>query len=256
MAELGAVGDKLLAPDCPGPRPRRHRRLTNSPRTAGTTCACCASRPASAKTSARHRRPHRLRAAGHRRPGRRRRPLRPPARGGRAPQPQLAARRELRRACTRTRSPGPSSTRAQRPDRLPRRHPAVHDRRHLLSTPHKVRLPHRERYAMAYFHEPAFQAVVRPLRDPPSEEYIHYGTHFTNMFSALTQRTRAHSWTMTRVPGFSVVAITPCQPVGSVGPGPREELPARRAGRGSRSRGSARGRSSCARRRRAARSSF
>jgi 2-oxoglutarate dioxygenase / 2-oxoglutarate/L-arginine monooxygenase/decarboxylase len=52
----------------------------------------------------------------------------------------------------------------------------------LLSTPHKVTLNTRERYAMAYFHEPSFDAVVRPLADPHGEDYIHYGTHFTNMF--------------------------------------------------------------------------
>jgi isopenicillin N synthase-like dioxygenase len=52
----------------------------------------------------------------------------------------------------------------------------------LLSTPHKVVLNTRERFALAYFHEPNFNAVVRPLSDPASEEYIHYGTHFTNMF--------------------------------------------------------------------------
>jgi isopenicillin N synthase-like dioxygenase len=52
----------------------------------------------------------------------------------------------------------------------------------LLSTPHKVKMNTRERYTMAYFHEPNFQACVRPLDDPGSDEYIHYGTHFTNMF--------------------------------------------------------------------------
>jgi isopenicillin N synthase-like dioxygenase len=52
----------------------------------------------------------------------------------------------------------------------------------LLSTPHKVRLAARERYAMAYFHEPNFNACVRPLVDPIGEDYIYYGTHFTNMF--------------------------------------------------------------------------
>jgi isopenicillin N synthase-like dioxygenase len=51
----------------------------------------------------------------------------------------------------------------------------------LLSTPHKVKLADRERYALAYFHEPAFTAVARPLFSD-SDEYIHYGTHFTNMF--------------------------------------------------------------------------
>jgi isopenicillin N synthase-like dioxygenase len=52
----------------------------------------------------------------------------------------------------------------------------------LLSTPHKVSLNVRERFALAYFHEPSFEAVVRPLADSSSDEYIHYGTHFTNMF--------------------------------------------------------------------------
>jgi isopenicillin N synthase-like dioxygenase len=51
----------------------------------------------------------------------------------------------------------------------------------LLSTPHKVRLADRERYTLAYFHEPAFGATVRPLAG--GEESIHYGTHFTNMFT-------------------------------------------------------------------------
>lgn len=53
---------------------------------------------------------------------------------------------------------------------------------YLLSTPHKVRLNTRERFALAYFHEPNFNACVRPLSDRSSNEYIHYGTHFTNMF--------------------------------------------------------------------------
>lgn len=52
----------------------------------------------------------------------------------------------------------------------------------LLSTPHKVKLNNRERYAMAYFHEPNFNATVRPLDDPAGSDHIHYGTHFTNMF--------------------------------------------------------------------------
>jgi isopenicillin N synthase-like dioxygenase len=52
----------------------------------------------------------------------------------------------------------------------------------LLSTPHKVRLNTRDRYAIAYFHEPAFDAVARPLFRRDSGESIHYGTHFTNMF--------------------------------------------------------------------------
>jgi 2-oxoglutarate dioxygenase / 2-oxoglutarate/L-arginine monooxygenase/decarboxylase len=52
----------------------------------------------------------------------------------------------------------------------------------LLSTPHKVTLNSRERYAMAYFHEPNFNVTVHPLDDPAGDEHIHYGTHFTNMF--------------------------------------------------------------------------
>jgi len=52
----------------------------------------------------------------------------------------------------------------------------------LLSTPHKVSLNTRERYALAYFHEPNFEARIRPLTDSAGQEYIHYGTHFTNMF--------------------------------------------------------------------------
>ncbi|WTW99342.1 MFS transporter [Streptomycetaceae bacterium NBC_01309] len=53
----------------------------------------------------------------------------------------------------------------------------------LLSTPHKVRLDTRERFALAYFHEPNFAAVARPLLRPGHEdEFIHYGTHFTSMF--------------------------------------------------------------------------
>jgi isopenicillin N synthase-like dioxygenase len=52
----------------------------------------------------------------------------------------------------------------------------------LLSTPHKVRLGVRDRYAMAYFHEPAFTACVRPLLEPAADDHIFYGSHFTNMF--------------------------------------------------------------------------
>jgi len=62
----------------------------------------------------------------------------------------------------------------------------------LKSTPHKVGLNNQERYTIAYFHEPNFRAVVKPLEEysncntsssPAAEdEGIHYGTHFTNMF--------------------------------------------------------------------------
>jgi isopenicillin N synthase-like dioxygenase len=55
-------------------------------------------------------------------------------------------------------------------------------RGYLLSTPHKVKLNTRERFAMAYFHEPNFEAVVRPLGSRAGSDTIHYGAHFTNMF--------------------------------------------------------------------------
>lgn len=50
---------------------------------------------------------------------------------------------------------------------------------YLPSTPHKVGLNTRERFAFAYFHEPNFSANIRPL--PEVQESIHYGTHITNM---------------------------------------------------------------------------
>ncbi|WP_405727980.1 MFS transporter [Streptomyces sp. NBC_01537] len=52
----------------------------------------------------------------------------------------------------------------------------------LLSTPHKVKLADRERYAFAYFHEPSFEAVARPLDPASTDEPLHYGSHFTDMF--------------------------------------------------------------------------
>ncbi|PKK50379.1 hypothetical protein CI102_4763 [Trichoderma harzianum] len=56
----------------------------------------------------------------------------------------------------------------------------------LQSTPHKVGLNVRERFAFAYFHEPNFRSVIRPLPGHNAGqspiEGIHYGTHFTNMF--------------------------------------------------------------------------
>ncbi|KAL7912571.1 hypothetical protein GGI35DRAFT_255707 [Trichoderma velutinum] len=57
---------------------------------------------------------------------------------------------------------------------------------YLQSTPHKVGLNVRERFAFAYFHEPNFRSVIRPLpgynAGQSPIEGIHYGTHFTNMF--------------------------------------------------------------------------
>jgi isopenicillin N synthase-like dioxygenase len=65
----------------------------------------------------------------------------------------------------------------------------------LKSTPHKVGLNNSERYTIAYFHEPSFQAVVKPIEDfsngtqsltfhedAEEDKGVHYGTHFTNMF--------------------------------------------------------------------------
>ncbi|CCE32144.1 probable ethylene-forming enzyme [Claviceps purpurea 20.1] len=55
----------------------------------------------------------------------------------------------------------------------------------LQSTPHKVGLNVRERFAFAYFHEPNFKAVVKPLpgfnAGSKTADGIHYGTYFTNM---------------------------------------------------------------------------
>ncbi|KAL1840663.1 hypothetical protein VTJ49DRAFT_213 [Mycothermus thermophilus] len=59
-------------------------------------------------------------------------------------------------------------------------------RNKLMATPHKVGLNTRERNAIAYFHEPSFQAVLKPFElvgeATDNEPGIHYGTHFTNMF--------------------------------------------------------------------------
>lgn len=54
---------------------------------------------------------------------------------------------------------------------------------YLLSTPHQVKLNTSERFSFAYFHEPNFDAFVHPLRTSSTDNYIHYGTHFTNMFT-------------------------------------------------------------------------
>jgi len=64
-------------------------------------------------------------------------------------------------------------------------------RNFLRATPHKVGLNTCERFSYAYFHEPSFQAVLKPLEGMHGSvgqkvgqdvEGIHYGTHFTNMF--------------------------------------------------------------------------
>ena len=54
-------------------------------------------------------------------------------------------------------------------------------RGHLLSTPHKVRNT-RERFALAYFHEPSFKARVTPLVGAFKGTETDNGAHFTNMF--------------------------------------------------------------------------
>ena len=52
----------------------------------------------------------------------------------------------------------------------------------LLSTPHKVKLAPRDRYSIAYFHEPDFTAALRPFNGGAPDDVIHYGSHFTSMF--------------------------------------------------------------------------
>lgn len=47
----------------------------------------------------------------------------------------------------------------------------------LLSTPHKVRLNTRERFTMAYFHEPNFEACVRPLSGFSGRGRVHLLRH-------------------------------------------------------------------------------
>ena len=67
----------------------------------------------------------------------------------------------------------------------------------LMATPHKVRLNTSERFALAYFHEPDFDAVLQPLNAAHGSDYIHYGTHFTTTCMrsdpnrAVTRRIRA-----------------------------------------------------------------
>ncbi|VFM98585.1 MAG: Isopenicillin N synthase [Candidatus Kentron sp. G] len=61
---------------------------------------------------------------------------------------------------------------------------------HVLATQHKVALNTRERFSMAYFHEPNFGSSIVPLAcpssapsaNPPGEEPLFYGEHFTGMF--------------------------------------------------------------------------
>ena len=108
--------------------------------------------------------------------------VRPPVEGEQR-QRATGCQTRARPACTRTRSRGPSSQPV--PSVLtvfPGDILQFITGGALLSTPHKVRLNTRERFTMAYFHEPNFEARVRPLVDPRRATCIHYGTHFTNMF--------------------------------------------------------------------------
>lgn len=53
----------------------------------------------------------------------------------------------------------------------------------IMATPHKVELhPKKERYAIAYFHEPNFGCSLSPLVGSNIPEKVHYGKHFTDMF--------------------------------------------------------------------------
>ncbi|WCM92323.1 MFS transporter [Acidovorax sp. NCPPB 2350] len=88
---------------------------------------------------------------------------------------------------------------------------------YLLSTPHKVKLNTRERFALAYFHEPHFEASIQPLRPQPGDGQIHYGSHFTNMFMRsypqriTTQRIlredRLNAWLAARTPANQPEAV-------------------------------------------------
>ena len=55
---------------------------------------------------------------------------------------------------------------------------------YILATPHKVKLRSRERFALAYFHEPSFTTQLTPIRNGREGDvpHIDYGTHFTEMF--------------------------------------------------------------------------
>ena len=56
---------------------------------------------------------------------------------------------------------------------------------YLTATPHKVGLNTVDRFTFAYFHEPSFQAILKPLDgydQGNTRNHVHYGTHFTNMF--------------------------------------------------------------------------
>jgi isopenicillin N synthase-like dioxygenase len=51
----------------------------------------------------------------------------------------------------------------------------------LVATPLEVVIGEGEQQVMTYFHEPSFDAGMRPVVEP-GNGFIHYGTHFTNVF--------------------------------------------------------------------------
>ena len=56
----------------------------------------------------------------------------------------------------------------------------------ICATHHKIMLNDQVRHSAAYFHEPKFQSVVKPIPGFTGElvgpESIHYGRHFIDMF--------------------------------------------------------------------------
>ncbi|GII82200.1 1-aminocyclopropane-1-carboxylate deaminase [Sphaerisporangium siamense] len=106
----------------------------------------------------------------------------------------------------------------------------------LPTTPHKVPPAPHDRHALAYFHEPGFQSVARPLTartTPGDQDHIHYGTHVTAIF----MRGHPRRVTTARIHAEGRLAILeqlraqalgrpPHDPT-SAGPGSPQETPAR-----------------------------
>jgi isopenicillin N synthase-like dioxygenase len=51
----------------------------------------------------------------------------------------------------------------------------------LVATPLEVAIGDGDQQVMTYFHEPSFDAGMRPVLEP-GDGFLHYGTHFTNVF--------------------------------------------------------------------------
>jgi isopenicillin N synthase-like dioxygenase len=51
----------------------------------------------------------------------------------------------------------------------------------LSAVPSQVRLGEQKQQVMTYFHEPSFDAGIRPMLGP-DHGYLHYGTHFTDLY--------------------------------------------------------------------------